>query len=326
MKLINIGIIGYAGIAKRSIIPALFLMPDKYNVKAIASRDKENKSEIENKLKIGFYHNYESLIQDKDINAIYIPLPNSLHAKWIEKALENNLHILVEKPLACNLDDIKRLNKIAAKKNLVLIENFQFRFHKQLSIIKNLLEQNKIGEIRCLRSSFGFPPFDDSNNIRYSKKLGGGALLDAGVYPIKISSIFFNDDISALSSTLFYDKSLGVDIWGGGYLVQENGNLFSQIAFGFDNYYQCNLEIWGSKGKIIADRIFTAPPEEKQIIRLQTPNSEKNIEIPPDNHFVNMFHHFYNLIFTKKEREKEYRQNILQGKLVQEMRDNSYAR
>ena len=321
MKLINIGIMGYASIAKIKVIPALLSMPHKFKINAIASRGRKNENVIKNKLKVGFYDDYEKLIQDENIQAIYLPLPNSFHAKWIEKSLQKNLHVIVEKPLACNSNDVNRLNKIASEKDLVLIENFQFRFHKQLSIIKNLVDNGKIGEIRCLRSSFGFPPFDDSDNIRYSKELGGGSLLDAGVYPIKISSIFLNDDISVSSSTLYYDKSLGVDIWGGGYLVQKNGKLFSQISFGFDNFYQCNLEILGSKGKIIADRIFTAPAKEKQIIRLQTPDSEKNIQIPPDDHFVNMFHHFYNLIFTKKGIEKEYKQNILQGKLIQEMMD-----
>ena len=99
--------------------------------------------------------------------------------------------------------------------------------------------------------------------------MGGGALLDAGVYPLKISSIFFKNDISVSSSILNYDNKLGVDIWGGGHLVQSKETFFAQISFGFDNFYQCSIEIWGSAGKLSANRIFTAPADQKQIISLE---------------------------------------------------------
>jgi dTDP-3,4-didehydro-2,6-dideoxy-alpha-D-glucose 3-reductase len=320
-KLIKIGILGCANIAKRYVIPSIMELSDYFTIIGIASRTKEKAYHFSNKFNIDTFVGYETLLENKNIDAVYIPLPNALHAEWIEKAFDKNLHVLVEKSLATTFHDVKRLNEIALEKNLVLVENFQFRFHKQLSAIKNFLKKGVIGELRSVRSSFGFPPFPDEDNIRYKIELGGGALLDAGAYPVKISQIFLGNDIEAGSSNLWFDSNKGVDIWGGAYLTQKNGNLFSEIAFGFDNHYQCNLELWGSKGKITANRIFTCPPGAEAEIILETSGSEKIIKVKPDNHFTNMLLHFYKLIQTKNGVETEYTQNINQGRLLKEIRD-----
>ena len=103
----------------------------------------------------------------------------------------------------------------------MLLENFQFRFHSQLAYIMGLVEDGTIGELRNIRSSFGFPPFPDKNNIRYSKDLCGGALLDAGAYPIKISQIFLGNSINVKTADLSIDKELEVDIWGSATLMND---------------------------------------------------------------------------------------------------------
>ena len=185
-KLIKIGILGCANIAKRYVIPSIMELSDYFTIIGIASRTKEKAYHFSNKFNIDTFVGYETLLENKNIDAVYIPLPNALHAEWIEKAFDKNLHVLVEKSLATTFHDVKRLNEIALEKNLVLVENFQFRFHKQLSAIKNFLKKGVIGELRSVRSSFGFPPFPDEDNIRYKIELGGGALLDAGAYPVNI--------------------------------------------------------------------------------------------------------------------------------------------
>ena len=189
MNLIRIGIIGCADIAKRHIIPAILNLNNKYIISGIASRAESKASDFSSKFKIPHYVGYQSLINKKDLDAIYIPLPNSMHFEWVEKSLLKGLHVLVEKSMACNFKDVKYLNDLAKKKNLILIENFQFRFHRQINTITNLINNQFIGELRCLKSYFGFPPFKNKNNIRYKAQLGGGALLDAGSYPIKISQV-----------------------------------------------------------------------------------------------------------------------------------------
>lgn len=285
MEKLKIGILGCANIAKRSVLPALSLLKSKFNIEGIASRSILKAEKYASIYNCKVYENYELLIEDSKIDVVYIPLPNALHYKWIMKALESGIHVLVEKSLSCSLNETKQIINKAREKKLVVIENFQFRFHSQLKYIQELLENGRIGELRCMRSSFGFPPFNDEHNIRYNKDLGGGALLDAGAYPIKISQIILGQNISVNSSKLFYNNKNDVNIWGGAFLSGSNSSAFAEIAFGFDNYYQCNLELWGSKGKIVADRIFTADPGHSPIISIENTVKKETKHLQEENHF-----------------------------------------
>jgi len=322
MKKINIGVLGCANIAQRFIIPTLKEM-EEFNLFGIASRAKEKVDEFSKEFDTKAFYSYESLLDEKDLGAIYIPLPNSMHYEWINKALNKNLHVLVEKSMTCEFEEVKELNNLAKQKGLVLIENFQFRFHSQLQYIKELVDSGKIGELRNIRASFGFPPFADSDNIRYKKELGGGALLDAGAYPLKISQIFLGDDISVKSASLDTPKNKEVDIWGSAYMKQKNGNLTSQIAFGFDHFYQNNIELWGSKGKIYTNRIFTAAPGFEPTIEIETNDGKESVQLSSDHHFKNMLKHFYTQIITKENIEDEYKQNINQARLIRELKEKA---
>ncbi len=319
-KKINLGVLGCSNIALRSIIPAINELNNHFTLMGIASRSKENADKNANELNISPFYSYQDLIENTEVNAIYIPLPNSLHAEWIEKALKKGLHVLVEKSLGCSYAEVKKLNGLAQKSNLALIENFQFRFHPQIKVIQDLLNNNAIGQLRCVRSSFGFPPFKDKDNIRYQKELGGGALLDAGAYPIKISQMFLGKDVNVKASSLMINEKIGVDIWGGAFIKQKNGPIFSEISFGFDNFYQCNIELWGSKGKISTNRIFTAPPGYEPNILLESNNGSEIIEVKASNHFMNMLLHFHQSIFSRELREEEYDQNNNQARLIEEFK------
>jgi hypothetical protein len=318
-KVINIGVLGCANIAERSIIPSIKSLSRYFNLVGIASRSKHKAELFSQKFNCLGFANYEELLDVNNLEAVYIPLPNSLHYPWIKKALNRNLHVLVEKSLACNYNEVLELNQIAKISGLALFENFQFRFHRQLEKIQELVNDGNIGELRCIRSSFGFPPFKDSQNIRYDKSLGGGALLDAGAYPIKLSQILLGQDLTVEAANLFVDPDRGVDIWGGAYLKKKDSSLFSQIAFGFDNYYQCNVELWGSKGKIYTNRVFTAPFKFQPEILLENNTEKQILLVERDDHFYNMLKYFYSLI-SSKQFDYEYLQNIDQARLIEEIR------
>lgn len=322
-KKIRIGILGMANIAKRSVIPAILQLDHLYQVEAIATRRISNSQGFITS-DIQLIEGYDNILTKNIIDAVYIPLPNSLHYEWVKKSLEKGLHVLVEKSLGCSYNEVIELTELAKEKKLALVENFQFRFHSQLEYIQSILKDKLLGELRFVRSAFCFPPFPDKDNIRYKKELGGGALLDAGAYPTKISQIILGVDLEVTSATLNYSDDFNVDIWGGAYLKQKNGNLFSQIAFGFDNYYQCNIEIVGSKGRLYTNRIFTANESIKPIIILETQeNGSREIELNPDNHFKKILLHFHELMTGSKDKEQEYNDNIIQARLLQEIKNKS---
>lgn len=321
--MINIGILGGSSFAQKRIIPQLIELNKRFNIVGIASRDKQKADKIAENFNTTGFDGYQTLLNVEVLDAIYIPLPNSLHYNWIKKSLQKGLHVLVEKSMACNYAEVKELNELAKEKNLALVEDFHFRFHKQFDWLRKELDSGKIGELREIKTAFGFPPFPDKDNIRYKKELGGGALLDAGAYTIKISQEILGYDINVKASSLNYDKNLGVDIWGGGFLKQNNGNIISHVSFGFDNYYQCRIDLWGSKGKITTNRIFTAHPDHVPIYNVETTDDSKIVELKPDNAYKNMLQYFYEVIDSDSLKREEYKGNVNQSRLISELKKHS---
>ena len=321
-RIYNIGILGCANIATRSLIPA-FDACDRYKVYAIASRSLEKAQSVAEKYNCKAYGSYDELVADNDIDVVYMPLPTGLHYEWGKKVLLAGKHLLSEKSLACSYDEVKELVDIAREKHLLLMENFQFRFHSQTQWVRDVIASGKLGEMRCFRSSFGFPPFKDVDNIRYSKNLGGGALLDAGAYTVKSMKVILpNENFRYKSSTMVTPGGSEVDIYGGAYFESENG-VVAELAYGFDNYYQCGFEIWGSKGKLTSTRAYTAPAGLCPKIIIETADDgRKEFEHPSCDHFAEVVKYFAECVDCG-DFEEEYNQNLLQAKMLNEMKDGS---
>jgi len=318
---LNIGVLGCADIAKRFIFNSI-KESNHFNLYAIATLNSKKHEAYLNENKIKFIDDYSRLIEDINVNIIYIPLPNNLHYQWAKKALLRNKHVIVEKPMTTKLSDNIELNKIAKDRNLALFENFQFRFHSQLYFIKDLLNKNIIGDLKFIRSDFCFPFIDDKNNIRYNKKLDGGALFDTGVYPLKISQLFLGCDLKVLNSKLIYSNKYEVDVGGFATLEQKSNGIFSQIYFGFGSFYRNSIELFGTKGKIVAERIFTSPPNHKAEVVIHT-NKRKEIKvIESQDHFENMLNYFDQIIKNDELKKEEYINNINQSTFLDILNQN----
>ncbi|MCB9334555.1 MAG: Gfo/Idh/MocA family oxidoreductase [Flavobacteriales bacterium] len=318
MSRLRIGVLSCANIAKRSVIPAILSIPE-YELVAIASRTEEKANEYGQLFNCEAIVGYQELIDRADINCIYMPLPTGLHEEWVIKCLDAGKHILIEKSLAMNFESAKKMVQKAKDKGLLIMENFMFLYHGQHQFVKRLIKEGKIGELRCFRSSFGFPPLPN-DNFRYDKELGGGSLLDAAAYTLRASQLFLGNDISVEAASLNYINQ-EVDIYGGAYLKGTNGS-FSELAFGFDNFYQCNYEIWGSKGKITAHRAFTPGADFKPIITLEQQGEVFNYEVDAENHFINILNEFKRCI-NENDRENKYIEILNQARLIQELRNKA---
>lgn len=316
MSKLKIGVLSCANIAKRSVVPAILSIPE-FELVAIASRTEEKANEFAQLFNCEAIIGYQELIDRPDVDVVYMPLPTGLHEEWVMKCLDAGKHILIEKSLAMNFESANKMVQKAKEKGLLIMENFMFLYHGQHKLVKQLIEEGEIGEIRCFRSSFGFPPLPE-DNFRYNKELGGGALLDAAAYTIRASQLFLGYDISVEASSLNY-LNHDVDIYGGAYLKGNNG-IFSEVAFGFDNYYQCNYEIWGSKGKITAQRAFTPGADFKPIITLEKQGEVINYEAQAENHFINILNEFKRCII-EDDMFVKYTEILNQARLIQELRD-----
>jgi NDP-hexose-3-ketoreductase len=319
MHKIRIGVLGVSGIAQKAILPNLNKLTDFYEIVGVASRNIEKVQPLIEVYQIKAFEGYESILDKKYIDAIYIPLPNALHYHYVKLALKQGIHVLVEKSLACNFKEVKELVELANKNDLALMENFQFRFHSQLLYLREMIATNQIGDIRSLRASFGFPPLQESDNIRYQKTLGGGALLDAGAYTTKIAHILLGKGLEVKAAVLNTSKDHEVDIWGNAFLEHQPMGVCASLAFGFDHHYQCGVEIWGSKGKISTNRLFTAPEGYEPTFVVETSKGIDNIRRPSDNHFKNMLMHFYNCTQQKDLKTVENQQNLEQARLIEEI-------
>lgn len=304
--MIRVGILGNANIARRSLIPA-FTAHQAFEVAGVASRSGDV--------------SYAAMLERKDVDLIYCPLPTGLHHEWVKKALEADKHVLCEKSLACTYAEVQDLVATARRHNRFLMESFQFRFHAQNLYVKELLANGAIGEIRQLVVRFGIPPFlEGIKNIRYSKELGGGALLDNGAYTIKCTTYLFGKENIRVLAAVEGGETPGlgnVDLTGAMMLTADG--IPVQTAYGFDHFYQNGYEIWGKGGKISTVRAFTAREDFAAPVTVEGPNG-REIKTFRDDHFARMLDYLAKTI-PSGDYESEYEECLVQSKLLGDAHD-----
>ena len=264
------------------------------------------------------YEGYQALIDSDEIDAVYLPLPPGLHYQWAKKALLAGKNILVEKPCTTSSKDTEGLLSIAREKGLAVHENYMFVFHDQIESINELVRAGEIGDVRLYRIAFGVP-MRALNDFRYNKELGGGALLDCGGYTLKYASLLLGP-----SATLKYAISnpldgFEVDMYGSAALVNEDG-VTAQVAFGMDQNYKCELEIWGSKGTLYTNRILTAPAGFVPEMIIRKGNEEERRMLPADDAFKKSILRFRACIEDAEIRNANYSILSRQANLVEEFK------
>jgi len=327
-KKIRIGILSPSNIAEKRFLPALNKsLTSEFVGMAHASVDEwvgadERTISLENrKTKVilekfngKLFDSYYSLLTSSEIDAVYIPLPPSLHFKWAKLALENSKHVLLEKPATTKIEDTLELIEISKKNNLALHENYMFVYHNQINYIKEIIDSNQIGDIRLIRLSFEFPK-RANNDFRYNKNLGGGALLDCGGYTIKYASMLLGETAEIKQAVSNYIDGFNVDIYGSAILKNEENHVV-QLSFGMDNSYRCSIEVWGSLGSIFTNRVFTAPYNYNPIIEITVNNEMKKVELEKDDTFLKSIKSFENSIQDINIRENTFKEIEKQAYLI----------
>lgn len=184
-KSLKIGILGTSGLAAKQAIFAPIKRRDDIQVKAIASRDFNKAKGYAHKYKIpDAYGSYDALLEDKELDAVYIPLPNHLHCHWTIKVLEAGKHVLCEKPISANAEEAEKMYKTAKQSGLILMEGLHFPYHPLLNHLKEIVSGGKLGKIKKIDVKFCLNL--EKNNMRFFYDLAGGTTMDVGCYCIEL--------------------------------------------------------------------------------------------------------------------------------------------
>jgi predicted dehydrogenase len=180
------GVISTANIGRAAVNPAIQASSNG-ELQAVASRTAAHARDFANQWDIPrHYGSYRALLDDPEIDAVYIPLPNSKHLEWTKKAAEAGKHVLCEKPLALNEAECREMAAAAEDNGVRLLEAFMYRFHPRTQRVLDMVGAGEIGDLRVIRSSFTFR-LTRPDNIRWDPDLGGGSLMDVGCYCVNVS-------------------------------------------------------------------------------------------------------------------------------------------
>lgn len=261
-RILRWGLLSTARI-NRSLIPPL-RASSRNTLAAVASRDGAKGREYANEWGIEkVFDSYEAMLASDDVDAVYISLPNKLHAEWTVKAADAHKHVLCEKPLATTLADVDTMIAAAQRNNVVVTEAFMYRHHPQTLKVKEIIESGKIGEVRLVRGSFTFT-LTDRGNVRVNAGLDGGSVWDVGCYPISYARTMIGAEPAEAQGMAVIGES-GVDETFVGTLHFTNG-AYAQFDSGFHAPFRMNMEIVGSEGIIVIPRAFKPTDNETILV------------------------------------------------------------
>ena len=254
------GIIGCASIAERSVIPGI-QASETGVAAAIASRDLDKARQMADKLGIPTaYGSYEEILEDKSIDAIYIPLPNHLHKEWSIRAMEAGKHVLCEKPIALNAAEAQEMADSAAANGVHLAEAFMYRNHPRYDRILEIIASGEIGELRGIHGTFTFNSAGSDGNVRFRRDWGGGSIYDVGCYPISAARLIYGaEPVAATVHALLSPEHDHVDMMASGLLEFPDSRALT-FDCGMWAAFRNTLEVLGTEGRIEVPSAFIGTP------------------------------------------------------------------
>ncbi len=317
---VRFGILGCGALATHAIAPAL-RWSSLCDLVGVASRSVSTAqiraSETQARKAFG---TYQEMLDDPEIEAIYIGVPNGLHEEWVLKAAEAGKHILCEKSLTLNSASARIMTNACNEANVLLMESFMYRHHPQWEMIKAVIREGKIGDVRLVRAGLS-GVLQDTHNHRWSAQLGGGALYDLTCYSVNVARMLYDREplsVCAVADRGTREKvdclSVAIMDFGYGRMAIASGSLST-----FNHQY---VEIEGTLGRITVERPFI-PGWERAAVVIEHGMSRDRIEVPGANHFLHQMEHFALCIRDSKRPLKPAENGLLQC-LVNEAIEQSW--
>ena len=271
------------GIMSTAHINRLFLAgareADNVEITAVASRDKARAEQYAREQKIPKAHgSYEELLADPEVEAVYIPLPNSLHIEWSIQALESGKHVLCEKPLSRRATDVERAFDVAEREQRLLMEAFMYRHNPQTRRLTELVADGAVGRVRVIRAAFGFVAHDPAN-VRLQTGLDGGGLMDVGCYCVSGARLIAGEPERVSAEQVLGGD--GVDVVFAATMRHPN-DVLSHFDAGLAIDSRDLLEVVGDQGSLLLEDPWHC---RNPLIQLRRDGATERIEIEKTNSY-----------------------------------------
>lgn len=267
------GLLSTAHINRR-LIPAI-RAAERAELLAVASREQARAEAYAAEWEIPrAYGSYEALLADPDVDAVYISLPNSLHAEWTVRAARAGKHVLCEKPLALSVAEVKQIATAAASSGVVVAEAVMYLYHPLLHQARRLVQEGAVGRVTLVRGTFSFF-LDRLNDVRWRPELGGGSLWDVGSYPVSFIRWIAGEPAQAFGWQALSNS--GVDATFAG-LLRCRDEVIGVFDCGFRQPFRTEAEVIGTEGRLIVEQPYIVGPESR--IVLHRDSGEEVISVP----------------------------------------------
>ena len=292
----NWGILGPGFIATRAIIPAIQEISNS-RMLAVASSDAQRAGEVALGFGIErFYSDYQALLDDPDVDVVYIALPNHLHREWTTRAAAARKHVLCEKPLAMNAAECNEMITACKQANVLLMEAVMYRFHPRILYLKQMLLARELGDVRFLHAAFSFN-FNAPGNYRAYRQFGGGAILDVGSYCVNAARWLIDSEPVSSQAIISYNQE-SIDL-NTSAILRFSEDVSAHIQSSFVAAEHQVIEVVGTTGAVTAPLAFTAWRDDTTILLIQRGTVFEQREFAPSDPYKRMVEHFTTCVMEK---------------------------
>lgn len=298
MSKIKWGILSTANIGQTQVIPAInrSKLGEANAIASLSGRAQEAAD------KLGIpkvYDSYEALLADEEIDAVYIPLPNHLHAKWVMEAAKAGKHVLVEKPASLTAEEMKEMMDVCNRHGVLFMEAFMYQFHAQHKRVRDILKTGEIGDVKYMYASHSFF-LEDEENIRLSPEKGGGALYDVGCYNIHAFRHILQAEPTEVRVFSKLDNPYQIDMTTTGHLWMDNG-VQAMFDCSFEMTTRNEYRVVGTKGEIICQHAYRPDRKDHKGSLIIKTNEETRKEIITCDQYLMQVEHFAECVMEGKQ-------------------------
>ena len=289
MKALQLGILSVSGFFQKKIAIPVAKSP-MIELAAIASRSQQKADAAAKEYNIRkAFGSYEALLDDQEVEAVYIPLPNHMHAEFIRKAADAGKHIICEKPIALNAREAEESITYAQNKGVRIMEAFMYRFHPQWQHARELIRMKEIGKVHLVQVFFSYNN-TDPKNIRNREDAGGGALLDIGCYAVSSSRFLMNAEPKRVVSVAQNDPDFKTDILMSG--MMDFGGSHAEFTIGTQTFPFQRVTAFGSGGNISIEIPFNTPSDVETRMWVTNSVGTREVIFAPEDHYILEFEAF----------------------------------